>query len=286
MEWSELRKEVQNLKLQTEATPTSIASKGANLIYRVLSEMYVGEPEYLRKIAYAICQASPHTVALRNVGVAVYRTAAEARTGNRMAAAARAAQRLTRLINETPKALGRRGQPLIEEGSTIATYGFSSAVQEAINHGVNKISKVVEIQNNPTSISKIKLKEDAPSQFIKIDTSNIFTSDEKIDSFLVGCTAFLADGSMVAELGTYKLVELFFERNINVHFFADTLKLAPWLPSTSSNSSKWDIIPAKFVDHVITEDGIRRPPQLLQAAADLAPMWRRFEEGSNSEFEK
>ena len=36
MEWSELRKEIQNLKTDSSLTPTAIASAGSDLIYRVL----------------------------------------------------------------------------------------------------------------------------------------------------------------------------------------------------------------------------------------------------------
>ena len=96
---------------------------------------------------------------------------------------------------------------------------------------------------------------------------------------LLGCTAFLANGTIVAESGTKELVEKCFEKNIKVHFFADTLKLAPWLPKENSNTENLDIIPGKYVDHVVTEDGIRRPDQLLDAAADLAPMWEKLRTG-------
>jgi hypothetical protein len=97
---------------------------------------------------------------------------------------------------------------------------------------------------------------------------------------LLGCCAFLADGSIVAEAGALTLVQEAATRDVPVHFFVDTLKLAPWLPPSKPSEGteeQWDIVPPEHIDHVITEDGIRRPHQLLAAAADLAPRWRAFE---------
>ena len=68
---------------------------------------------------------------------------------------------------------------------------------------------------------------------------------------------------MAADEGTLALVEAAatHEPPVPVHFFADTLKLAPWLPAPSDGRAApaLDIIPPEYVDHVVTEDGIRRP---------------------------
>ena len=105
-----------------------LASRGAQLLHRALSEMYIGEPEPLREIAFNIADARPEVVAIRNVGVSAYRTAREARSGDRMAAAARSVARLARLLGDTPTSLARRGQPLLPEGAVVATHGRSESV--------------------------------------------------------------------------------------------------------------------------------------------------------------
>ena len=281
MEWSELRKEIKDLKSNSDLTPTAVASAGSELIYRVLSEMYIGEPDPLRKIALAISESRPSIVALRNVSVAVVRTAQEARVGDRMAAAGRAASRLKRIIDKTPKELGRRGQPLIENNSNVAIFSYSLAVGYATDIGKDKISSLIKIPSKSFNNIEQQVSSIQEEKIREVHLEDIDFGIEKTDCVLLGCTAFLADGSIVAESGTKELVERCFESNIKVHFFADTLKLAPWLPKENSNEEFLDIIPGQYVDHVITEDGIRRPDQLLDAAADLAPMWEKLRTGDS-----
>ena len=260
MDWDDLHREAGALRDEQSGTASSLAANGAQLLHRALSEMYIGEPEPLREIALTIADARPEVVAIRNVGVSAYRTAREARSGDRMAAAARSVARLARLLGDTPASLGRRGQPLLPENATVVTMGRSKSVRTAIALAGDRIVE----QRGSTSVA-------ADSQVV-LDGADIV---------LLGCTAFLADGSMAADPGTLALVEAAAEHEpvVPVHFFADTLKLAPWLPRRSNGQSplELDIIPPKYVDHVITEDGIRRPGQLLQAAADLATWWRMLE---------
>jgi len=259
MGWDDLRREAAALRDERSGTASSLAASGAQLLHRALSEMYIGEPEPLREIAVTIAEARPEVVAIRNVGVSAYRTAREARSGDRMAAAARSVARLARLLGDTPASLGRRAQPLIPDSATITTLGSSESVRAAIALAGDRI---------------VETRDFTPAA----DNQTVL---DGADIVLLGCTAFLADGSMAADPGTLVLVEAAADRNppIPVHFFADTLKLAPWLPERSNGQSplELDIIPPKYVDHVITEDGIRRPEQLLQAAADLAAWWRMLE---------
>lgn len=260
MDWDDLRRETGALQDERSGTASSLAASGAQLLHRALSEMYIGEPEPLREIALTIADARPEVVAIRNVGVSAYRTAREARSGDRMAAAARSVARLARLLGDTPASLGRRGQPLLPENAIVVTMGRSASVRAAIALAGGRIAETRDATTSST------------------DNRTVL---DGADIVLLGCTAFLADGSMAADPGTLALVEAAAEHDppIPVHFFADTLKLAPWLPAGSNGQSprELDIIPPKYVDHVITEDGIRRPEQLLQAAADLATWWRMLE---------
>ncbi len=260
MDWDDLRRETASLREERAETAVELAARGAQLLHRALTEMYIGEPEPLREIALTIGDARPEVVAIRNVGVSAYRTAREARSGDRMAAAARSVARLARLLGDTPASLGRRGQPLLPENATVVTMGRSKSVRAAIALAGDRI---VETRDSTLALADNRRDLDGA------------------DIVLLGCTAFLADGSMAADPGTLALVETAADRDpvVPVHFFADTLKLAPWLPGRSNGQSsiELDIIPPEYVDHVITEDGIRRPGQLLQAAADLATWWRMLE---------
>ena len=260
MDWDDLHREAAALREEQSGTASGLAASGAQLLHRALSEMYIGEPEPLREIAFTIAEARPEVVAIRNVGVSAYRTAREARSGDRMAAAARSVARLARLLGDTPASLARRGQPLLPENATVVTLGRSESVRAAIAMAGDRI---VETRDSTAA---------SPDKQRILDGADIV---------LLGCTAFLADGSMAADVGTLALVEAAAEHDplIPVHFFADTLKLAPWLPMTNGAYGKQslEMIPPQYVDHVITEDGIRRPGQLLQAAADLATWWRMLE---------
>lgn len=283
MEWSELRAAIRTLQTDKKMTPTAFARSGASLIHHALSTMYIGDPETLRKVAGAVVQARPSVVALRNVGVAVVRTAIEARSGDRMAAAARAAQRLGRLLEQTPNALGRRGQSLLGEQSTVVTLGYSSAVHSALARGYERIERVIAIESthqNQHLANEFELEE---TVLEKVPPNRVGDSLARAHVILLGCSAFLADGSLLAEKGALELVESAAAQNVQVHFFADTLKLAPWLPpdkQAHDTGMSWELVPPNFVDHVVTEDGIRRPHQLLAAAADLGPQWRNFEGSS------
>ena len=260
MDWDALHREAEALRDERSGTASSLAASGAQLLHRALSEMYIGEPEPLREIAFTIAEARPEVVAIRNVGVSAYRTAREARSGDRMAAAARSVARLARLLGDTPASLAKRGQPLLPENATVVTMGRSESVRATIALAGNRI---VETRDSTSASADNR------------------TFLNGADIVLLGCTAFLADGSMAADPGTLTLVEAAAHRDpvVPVHFFADTLKLAPWLPMRSNGQAplELDIIPPEYVDHVITEDGIRRPLQLLQAAADLAGWWRMLE---------
>ena len=267
MDWDELTREAAALRGERSVTASTIATRGAQLLHRALTEMYIGEPEPLREIAHMIAEARPEVVAIRNVGVSAYRTAREARSGDRMAAAARSVARLGRLLGDTPASLAKRGQPLLLEAEVVTTFGRSESVRSAITLAGDGIRETRRIPS---------LNGSTPD-----NPADIGAALDGCDIVLLGCTAFLADGSMAADAGTLALVEAAAKHDppVPVHFFADTLKLAPWLPTPSNGQAtlELDIIPAEYVDHVITEDGIRRPGQLLQAAADLASWWRMLE---------
>lgn len=273
MNWDDLHRETASLREERVETAVELAARGARLLYRALTEMYIGEPEPLREIALTIAEARPEVVAIRNVGVSAYRTAREARSGDRMAAAARSVARLTRLLGDTPASLGRRAQPLVPDDATITTLGRSESVRAAVLQSADRFFDFRVMTTTDWDDEYPNGAEDVAAVVEAVLLG--------CDIVLLGCTAFLADGSMAADPGTLALVEAAAEHDppIPVHFFADTLKLAPWLPGRSNGQSsiELDIIPPRYVDHVITEDGIRRPGQLLQAAADLATWWRMLE---------
>lgn len=279
MEWPELEDAMRDLAATQSRSATRFAASGAALLQRALESMFLGGPESLRRVAWRIAEVRPGIVALRNVGVASHVTAREARTGDRMAAAARSAARLARLLATTPDALGLRAQTLLRP--RIITVGYSSGVFAAILKGraiVQSIG-VVDYQDFPASIIDDLRNQGIPAR--TISTEDIVDAVAAADVILIGCAAMLADGTAVSPRGTLALANAAAIHHVPVHVFADTLKLAPWLPSAAVREDGWEVIPRALIERVVTEDGIRRPEQLMTAARDLGPRWEAFDAPAN-----
>ncbi len=274
MDWNEFDEAVATLAGTTENSATKLAHDGALLLHRALGEMFLGEPENLRRVAWQIANARPTVVAIRNVGVAAFVTAREARVGDRMAAATRSASRLARLLEATPLSLGRRTQSLM--GDRVATAGYSLGVRAALIGAKERLKSVKVIDGAEGSAEIVaQLTEEGVSVDLipEAQADNALGSSEVT---LLGCNALLADGSAIAPRGAARLARMALTRRVPVQMLADTLKLAPWLPRGASDDKSWELIPPTLVDHVVTEDGIRRPNQLLAAARDLSPRWNMF----------
>ncbi len=277
MEWNEFEEQVGVLAGAKEHSATKLAQDGSLLLHRALGEMFLGEPENLRRVAWQIAEAQPTVVAIRNVGVAAFVTAREARVGDRMAAATRSASRLARLLEATPLSLGRRTQSLM--GDHVVTAGYSLGVHAALIAAKQRLKsvKVVDGVEGTTEIVEQLAQEDIPVDLIPETQAD--GAMRSADVALLGCNALLADGSAITTRVAAKLARMALARRIPVQILADTLKLAPWLPRGASDDGSWELIPPTLVDHVVTEDGIRRPDQLLAAARDLSPRWNAFENG-------
>ncbi|MDA1096681.1 MAG: hypothetical protein O3B84_05435 [Chloroflexi bacterium] len=275
MEWPELEDAMRDLGATDNRSATRFAASGAVLLQRALESMFLGEPESLRRVAWRIAEVRPAVVALRNVGVASHVTAQEARTGNRMAAAGRSAGRLARLLATTPDSLGHRAQSLLR--ARIITVGSSSGVFAAILKGRAIVQSVgvFDSQGFPAWIIDGLRNEGIQSQAVSEEEIVDVAADA--DVALIGCVAVLADGSAISRRGTLALANAAAIHHVPLQVFADTLKLAPWLPSAAAREDGWEVIPRALIEHVVTEDGIRRPEQLMAAARDLGPRWEAFD---------
>ncbi len=276
MEWAEFDGAVAALGMRNERSATALAQSGASLLHRALGEMFLGEPENLRRVAWSIAEARPTVVAIRNVGVAAFITAKEARIGDRMAAATRSTLRLTRLLEATPQSLGRRAQPLMRD--RVVTGGYSLGVHAAIVAAAERLKAVwvVDGIDGSTDLAQ-RLSEDGVEAELVAEGDAASEALRAAEVVLLGCHALLADGSVIAQRGSAALSRAAAERSTPVQVLADTLKLAPWLPRAASEDTTWEVVPPTLIEHVATEDGIRRPHQLLAAARDLSFRWRSME---------
>ena len=276
MEWTEFEDAVAALAGGTELSATAVAQRGATLLHRALGEMFLGEPENLRRVAWLIAEARPTAVAIRNVGVAAFATATEARVGDRMAAATRSTLRMARLLEATPQSLGRRAQSLMRD--RVVTAGYSLGVHAAISAAAERLEwvRVVDGVAGSADLARRLSEEGIRAELTAADAApEALRSAEVV---LLGCSALLADGSVIAPRGSSAIARAASDRSAPVQVLADTLKLAPWLPRGASEDPTWEVVPPTPVEHIVTEDGIRRTHQLLAAARDLSPRWRSFEE--------
>ena len=275
MEWSEFDDAVASLNQTGDRSATGLAQAGAALLHRTLGGMFLGEPENLRRVAWQIAEARPTIVAIRNVGVAAFTTAKEARTGDRMAAATRSAMRLARVLQATPQSLGRGAQPLMRDH--VVTVGYSLGVHAAFVAGRERLKSVKVIDGAEGGEALVKLLSEESVYAELVPEADAVSAMRSADVALIGCDALLADGSVIAARGTVGMARVAMARSVPVQVLADTLKLAPWLPRGASKDRSWEVVPPTMIERVITEDGIRRPPQLLSAARDLSRRWNTFE---------
>ena len=259
-----------------ELSATALAQSGATLLHRALGEMFLGEPENLRRVAWRIAEARPTIVAVRNIGVAAFTTAKEARVGDRMAAATRSTFRLARLLEATPQSLGRRTQPLMRD--RVVTAGYSLGVHAAIVAAAERLKWVRVVDGVAGSAELARRLSEGGIEAELVPGDMVSQAVQSAEVVLLGCSALLADGSVIAPRGSSAVARAASDRSVPVQVLADTLKLAPWLPRRASEDQTWEVTPPTLIEHVATEDGIRRPHQLLAAARDLSVRWRSFEE--------
>jgi len=189
------------------------------------------------------------------------------------------AEEFLHLIDEAKKAIGNIGSELIEEGDTVITHSFSSAVFEVLrtarSRGVD--FKVILTESAPdyegiilaSELEKLGIK------FELITDAQLGLFAGKATIALVGADNITKDGAVINKAGTYLLALACHDNGVPFYVTAESFKLHPELRSDEVEILErpyarqgyrvrnflFDVTPWKYVRGIITELGILVPPR-------------------------
>ncbi|WP_099210637.1 translation initiation factor eIF-2B alpha/beta/delta subunit family protein [Thermococcus henrietii] len=189
------------------------------------------------------------------------------------------AEEFLRLIDEAKKTIGNIGSELIEDGDTVITHSFSSAVFEILRtakaKGVN--FKVILTESAPDyeGIALASALEREGIRFEVITDSQLGLFARNATIALVGADNVTRDGAVVNKAGTYLLALACHENGVPFYVATESFKLHPELKSDEVEILErpyarqgyrvrnflFDITPWKYIRGIITELGILVPPR-------------------------
>ncbi|NJE48640.1 translation initiation factor IF-2B subunit alpha [Thermococcus sp. 9N3] len=189
------------------------------------------------------------------------------------------AEEFLRLIDEAKKTIGNIGSELIEDGDTVITHSFSSAVFEILRtakaKGVN--FKVILTESAPDyeGIALASALEREGIRFEVITDAQLGLFARNATIALVGADNVTRDGAVVNKAGTYLLALACHDNGVPFYVATESFKLHPELKSDEVEILErpyarqgyrvrnflFDVTPWKYVRGIITELGILVPPR-------------------------
>jgi translation initiation factor eIF-2B subunit delta len=189
------------------------------------------------------------------------------------------AEEFLRLIDEAKKTIGNIGSELIEDGDTVITHSFSSAVFEILRtakaKGVN--FKVILTESAPDyeGIALASALEREGIRFEVITDAQLGLFARNATIALVGADNVTRDGAVVNKAGTYLLALACHDNGVPFYVATESFKLHSELRSDEVEILErpyarqgyrvrnflFDVTPWKYVRGIITELGILVPPR-------------------------
>ncbi len=223
-------------------------------------------------------------IAARPTGVALYNVIRELRRDKSF----RKIDELLNKIKNNKEKISNYGEKLIKNNSTVQTHCHSSNVMDIIKKAAeNKKFTVIADVTEPMHQGIKTVKELSEIKNIEVilvtdDAAGLALSHPCIsmsDILILGADAIRKDG-IVNKIGTYLLAVAAKERGIPFYIAASTLKydrrrrlvIEMRKPSEVHRKIKgvkilnpaFDVTPWKFINGVITEDGTKKPEQVLR----------------------
>lgn len=184
-----------------------------------------------------------------------------------------------RLVDEAKKTIGNIGSELIDDGDTVITHSFSSAVFEVLRtaRARGKTFRVILTESAPDyegiALANALEREGVPFDVITDAQLGLFA--EKATLALVGADNVTRDGAVINKAGTYLLALACHEKGAPFYVAAESFKLHPELNSKDVEILErpyarqghrvrnflFDVTPWKYVRGIITELGILVPPR-------------------------
>lgn len=250
-----------------------MAQKGAEA-YILLSDVISGDElvNALKHLNSAILKINPTMASLYNLVKFI------PATGNPEIVKARAEEFLN-LLKEAKREIGNIGSELIDNGDTVITHSFSSAVLEVFASAKRKgISFRVILTESVPDYEGIALADKLSSLGIPYEV----ITDAQIGLFakeatfaIVGADNITRDGAVINKAGTYPLALACHDKGVPFYVAAESFKLHPQLTSSEVELVErpyyrnghqirnvlFDVTHWKYVRGIITELGILLPPR-------------------------
>ncbi|GAB6135488.1 translation initiation factor eIF-2B alpha/beta/delta subunit family protein [Thermococcus prieurii] len=189
------------------------------------------------------------------------------------------AEEFLRLIDEAKKTIGNIGSELIEDGDTVITHSFSSAVFEILRtakaKGVNFNVILTESAPDYEGIALASALEREGISFEVITDAQLGLFARNATIALVGADNVTRDGAVVNKAGTYLLALACHDNGVPFYVATESFKLHPELKSDEVEILErpyarqgyrvrnflFDVTPWRYVRGIITELGILVPPR-------------------------
>ncbi len=270
---SEVKSVIEELRAERIRGASWMAKKGAEA-YLILAELLEGEElaSALSELKKELPRVNPTMAPLYNLSRFVPITEDPEIVRAR-------AKEFLRLIDEAKKAIGNIGSELIEDGDTVITHSFSSAVFEILRtvRAKGMDFRVILTESAPDyegiALASALEREGIPFEVITDAQLGLFA--ERATVALVGADNITRDGAIINKAGTYLLALACHEKNVPFYVAAESFKLHPELKSDEVEILErpyarqgyrvrnllFDVTPWKYVRGIVTELGILVPPR-------------------------
>ena len=269
----EVRSVLEELRAERIRGASWMARRGAEA-FRILAELLEGDDlkRALAELRHELPRVNPTMAPLYNLSRFIPVTDDPTLVKSRV-------NEFLRLVDEAKKAIGNIGSELIDDGDTVITHSFSSAVFEIFRTAKarGRSFKVVLTESAPDyegiALANALEREGIPFEVITDAQLGLFA--EKATLALVGADNVTRDGAVINKAGTYLLALACHDNDVPFYVAAESFKLHPEIESKNVEILErpyarqghkvrnflFDITPWKYVRGIITEVGILVPPR-------------------------
>lgn len=269
----EVKSVLEELRAERIRGASWMARRGAEA-YLILADLLEGDElrKALIELRHELPRINPTMASLYNLSRFI------PVTDNSLLVKSRAEEFL-RLIDEAKKTIGNIGSELIEDGDTVITHSFSSAVFEILRtakaKGVNFRVILTESAPDYEGIALASALEREGIRFEVITDSQLGLFARNATIALVGADNVTRDGAVVNKAGTYLLALACHDNGVPFYVATESFKLHPELKSDEVEILErpyarqgyrvrnflFDVTPWRYVRGIITELGILVPPR-------------------------
>ncbi len=269
----QVKKILEEMRTERIRGASWLAKRGAEA-YLLLSEILEGEDlkRALMEMQREVPAVNPTMASLYNLSRFIPVTPSSELVRTR-------ALEFLKLIDEAKREIGNIGSELIDDGDTIITHSFSSAVLEVLRSAKKKEKRFrVILTESAPDYEGIGLANELGSLGIPyevITDAQIGLFAKKATLALVGADNVTRDGAVLNKAGTYLLALACHDVGVPFYVAAESFKFHPKLSAGEVEIVErpyhrqghrvrnylFDVTPWKYIRGIITELGILVPPK-------------------------